>query len=140
MAAPLHCRVLCLYQGEYKFFRLQEERGTVNHRKSREQTWSPRPPSVFITGLMHTAKLPVSARPRNLGTDEEHPAEAEEIRMYVFISGPNTLFKIRLGPNTTQGPKDGGGEKFLKIRYGCQHPRNCSPEPMMDKGRCAFEE
>jgi len=29
---------------------------------------------------------------------------------------------------------------ILKIRYGCQHPRNCSPEPMMDKGHCTFEE
>lgn len=73
--------------------------------------------------------------------NEERPAEAEKIRIYVFISGCNTLFKIRLG-QIQHGPEEGlqREKSILKIRYGCQHPRNCSPEPMMDKGCCAFEE
>lgn len=46
--------------------------------------------------------------------NEEHHAEAEKIRIYVFVPGPNTLFKIRLG-QTQHGPEEGLQQKYIYI-------------------------
>lgn len=116
--------------------------GTVNHYKVGKAMVSISP-SVFITGgITHTdLKLCVSAGTQGQGKWMGNTLLRLKASGHVFISCLNTLFKISLG-QIRQRPEETllQEKNILKIRYGCQHPRNCSPEPMMDKGRCAFEE
>lgn len=94
-------------------------------------------PSVFITRLI--LKLRWVFQQGHIMQLKNGPNQWRRPEHYIFVSDPDTLFKMRL----QHGPEEGWRYKKIYTvywRYGCQHPRNCSLEPMMDKGSCTFEE
>lgn len=116
--------------------------GTVNNYKV-GKTMVSLSPSVFITGVTHTdLKLCVSVGMQGQGKWMRNTLLRLKASGHMCLFHAWTHFSKLASAKYDKGQRRPYNKKknILKIRYGCQHPRNCSPEPMMDKGRCAFEE